>query len=527
MSRPRTSEESPQNLTKKLRVACDACHQAKIKCSGSTPCSSCVRAGHNCVYSPSKPSGRPKGTKNSRRGDQSESDKSGNDKSGNDKSCGEDAHAEVGAMRRAGPESTSNDKHQDDGNASGALLDLSDENPISMLESPSQNYQWTYLQPGSPQTLDSRTSSSVLGWPNAFHMQAVGNQMYPLDYFSFDASMGISTFDLPENNSLQNVQNGPSVGILPDTASSSNLHLFPQRAPWMANTSEAPFGTLSPGNPAHCSKNGESSKRNDVHIGSSGTGTGALVSNTSSQCSQTRRPSTSNSLPILQKDTTSSPTLDTQSSSPDSSTLSTPTSETPSRSSSCLCLQHHAKLLVRLKDLWRGSSAAPIDVVLNGVQQALTPWNHYIQCRVCQLDEDQEVLTLSAMSIRAVLRLLQSAYKVISLTHDVSTLDSRQHKRKRTGALGGTKCALGSYEVTGEERMLVLELLLSKTLGKIQLVLGCLKKRSSGRGSPMSKLGEEPMNARQKDRAMDLGHLQALLLHLETTLQMLSADLAK
>lgn len=52
--------------SKKLRTACDICHQAKMKCSGGTPCQGCRGSDHNCVYSVSKRIGRPKGTKNKR-----------------------------------------------------------------------------------------------------------------------------------------------------------------------------------------------------------------------------------------------------------------------------------------------------------------------------------------------------------------------------------------------------------------------------------------------------------------------------
>lgn len=51
---------------KKLRTACDICHQAKMKCSGGNPCSGCGDSGYECLYSVSNRIGRPKGTKNKR-----------------------------------------------------------------------------------------------------------------------------------------------------------------------------------------------------------------------------------------------------------------------------------------------------------------------------------------------------------------------------------------------------------------------------------------------------------------------------
>lgn len=54
------------NKLKKLRTACDICHQAKMKCSGGNPCSGCGDSGYDCSYSASNRIGRPKGTKNKR-----------------------------------------------------------------------------------------------------------------------------------------------------------------------------------------------------------------------------------------------------------------------------------------------------------------------------------------------------------------------------------------------------------------------------------------------------------------------------
>ena len=58
-------QQQPQK-PKKLRTACDVCHQAKMKCSGGRPCDGCRDSGYDCSYSVSNRIGRPKGTKNKR-----------------------------------------------------------------------------------------------------------------------------------------------------------------------------------------------------------------------------------------------------------------------------------------------------------------------------------------------------------------------------------------------------------------------------------------------------------------------------
>lgn len=43
----------------KIRTTCNACQQAKIRCSHASPCSRCESHGFKCVYSISQPLGRP------------------------------------------------------------------------------------------------------------------------------------------------------------------------------------------------------------------------------------------------------------------------------------------------------------------------------------------------------------------------------------------------------------------------------------------------------------------------------------
>lgn len=64
---PRDISAKTLNPTSRFRAACDFCHQAKVKCSGDNPCSSCQSSSLRCVYSPASRQGRPKGSKNKRK----------------------------------------------------------------------------------------------------------------------------------------------------------------------------------------------------------------------------------------------------------------------------------------------------------------------------------------------------------------------------------------------------------------------------------------------------------------------------
>lgn len=61
---PKSSQKSLDDTmqSRRLRSACDICHQAKTRCSGGTPCTGCQNSGYKCVYSISNRLGRPKGT---------------------------------------------------------------------------------------------------------------------------------------------------------------------------------------------------------------------------------------------------------------------------------------------------------------------------------------------------------------------------------------------------------------------------------------------------------------------------------
>jgi hypothetical protein len=59
-----STKKSPQSNgqllpNQKMRTTCNACQQAKIRCSHTYPCERCESHGYECVYSISQPLGRP------------------------------------------------------------------------------------------------------------------------------------------------------------------------------------------------------------------------------------------------------------------------------------------------------------------------------------------------------------------------------------------------------------------------------------------------------------------------------------
>jgi hypothetical protein len=57
-------ETTNTNPPKKLRSACNACHEVKLKCLGGQPCSRCRNKQIECVYKHAARIGKPKGSRN-------------------------------------------------------------------------------------------------------------------------------------------------------------------------------------------------------------------------------------------------------------------------------------------------------------------------------------------------------------------------------------------------------------------------------------------------------------------------------
>lgn len=66
MDMSQSPERASTTPSKKLRRACDFCHQTKVRCSGENPCKTCENLDMECVYSVSNRAGRPRGTRNKR-----------------------------------------------------------------------------------------------------------------------------------------------------------------------------------------------------------------------------------------------------------------------------------------------------------------------------------------------------------------------------------------------------------------------------------------------------------------------------
>ncbi|KAL8787345.1 MAG: hypothetical protein Q9195_007804 [Heterodermia aff. obscurata] len=214
----------------------------------------------------------------------------------------------------------------------------------------------------------------------------------------------------------------------------------------------------------------------------------------------------------------------------------------------CNCLERHAGLLLRLKELEAQQQPQPrIDVLLVFAKNGIEAWQSLIDCSTCQENEDEEALQLAAMCIRVFVRSLRRLSRSDEHNFDCyygsthsnnNTLlrndstnrsrgknanqtggsetphDSRQktahhHHHRRSWAAAaatdpsttapsssGARTKLGMFEITGSDRAVVGKVMLSRTLQQIQIVLVGLKQRASR--------GFEPAHRMLSDAAAEL-----------------------
>jgi hypothetical protein len=56
--------ENNDTETRRLRRACNLCHQMKLRCTGTNPCARCQDTGCECIYGLAAKLGKPKGVRN-------------------------------------------------------------------------------------------------------------------------------------------------------------------------------------------------------------------------------------------------------------------------------------------------------------------------------------------------------------------------------------------------------------------------------------------------------------------------------
>ena len=204
------------------------------------------------------------------------------------------------------------------------------------------------------------------------------------------------------------------------------------------------------------------------------------------------------------------------SSSPSSSPPYTRESES---SLTCSCLEEHSALLCRLKALTQSRGMPSIGAVLTETQQALAPWQNLIQCRLCPHEDDLSVLLLGVMSIRSILRCLQTLCFG-------NTSPSSGYATPIDQIPSANKVTPNGYEPTQNEHKHITDVLILHAMEKIRFALLSLKEKFIRASSPKAasdasdaRLIESGHMVSLADSDMHVRCIQKLIENLESTIQ--------
>lgn len=144
---------------------------------------------------------------------------------------------------------------------------------------------------------------------------------------------------------------------------------------------------------------------------------------------------------------------------------------------SCNCVQQLTGQLASLKALNCSRYILRPDFVLTAARDALSGWQSRMQCPSCQHSEDKDVLVLSVMALRALLSLIQKA----DLCHKHQSANDIPSSNGSSPTVfnNDQHSFLGTYQLACEEKQLVVDMLLQRTLKNLNLTIEHLKQKSA------------------------------------------------
>ncbi|KAJ5806692.1 hypothetical protein N7474_010284 [Penicillium riverlandense] len=135
-------------------------------------------------------------------------------------------------------------------------------------------------------------------------------------------------------------------------------------------------------------------------------------------------------------------------------------------SSTCHCVRQITEQLANFKALSVSPQRLQPDFVLTVARDSLLEWRPYLECSRCEYSDDKDVLVLSVMALRALFNLIQAIglqHKYQS-RHDDSQEDISTASASSAPFLNSQNSFLGTYRLVCEEKRLVVDLLLYRTL---------------------------------------------------------------
>lgn len=147
----------------------------------------------------------------------------------------------------------------------------------------------------------------------------------------------------------------------------------------------------------------------------------------------------------------------------------------------CNCVQQLSDQLANFKSLSRCHRLLRPDFVLSTARDALSKWQIHQECQTCQQNNDKDILVLSVMALRALLHVIQET----GLHHDYQASpamsdDAAAQSGSSTPVFNAEQSFLGTYQLACEEKRLVVDLLLHRTLKHLNRTIENLRQKSLG-----------------------------------------------
>lgn len=149
-------------------------------------------------------------------------------------------------------------------------------------------------------------------------------------------------------------------------------------------------------------------------------------------------------------------------------------------SSTCDCVRQIIEQLVRFKALSVSPQRFQPDFVLTLARDSLVGWRPYLECSSYQCSGDKDVLVLSVMALRALVNLIQEVglQRDYQSRHDDTDEEVSTDSSSSAPFLDSQNSFLGTYPLACEEKRLVVDLLLNRTLKSLNCTVKNLREKS-------------------------------------------------
>lgn len=144
----------------------------------------------------------------------------------------------------------------------------------------------------------------------------------------------------------------------------------------------------------------------------------------------------------------------------------------------CNCVQQLTEQLANFKALRRSRHLLWPDFVLTVARDALAGWRNHLQCPTCQHSNDKDIMILSVMALRSLLNLIQDNQHEHQSPYNDTGCEMPARDTSSPPVFNSDHSFLGTYRLACEEKRLVVDLLLHRTLRSLNRTIEHLRQKS-------------------------------------------------